>query len=145
MARAGQKAGSLSPKPFAVISVHANLIYQLIITDDAGFSLIRGREAQNAIFSSRSGTSRLIKRSRFQYPLAFILSSLILLLSASAFPFETRCRMAFRIIGFSYRFRGVFIIGTSVGAGSHLSQSLHVFPLLHGCSRYPLPALSAPL
>ncbi len=29
--------------------------------------------------------------------LAFILSSLILLLSASAFPFETRCRMAFRI------------------------------------------------
>lgn len=30
------------------------------------------------------------KRSRFRYPLAFILSSLILLFSASAFPFETR-------------------------------------------------------
>lgn len=38
-----------------------------------------------------------LKCSRLRYPLAFILSSLILLLSASAFPFETRCRMAFRI------------------------------------------------
>ncbi|STW13538.1 Uncharacterised protein [Klebsiella pneumoniae subsp. rhinoscleromatis] len=56
---------------------------------------------------SRSGTSTPnLKRSRLRYPLAFILSSLILLFSASAFPFDTPWRMAFRIPYslFTYRF-----------------------------------------
>ncbi|VFS79414.1 Uncharacterised protein [Kluyvera cryocrescens] len=84
----------------------------------------------------RSGTSPpSLKRSRFRYPLAFILSSLILLLSASAFPFETLCRIAFRIPYslFPIVFAAFFIMGTSLLAASanHLCQSLRLSSL-HG-------------
>nr|ARO45646.1 hypothetical protein PMPNAOBH_00005 [Escherichia coli] len=94
----------------------------------------------------RSGTSPQFKALPFRYPLAFILSSLILLLSASAFPFETLCRIAFRIpYSLFLSFRGIFHHGTSLLAASanHLCQSLRL-PRSMACSRYPLPALSAP-
>ncbi len=73
----------------------------------------------------RSGTSPQFKALPFP---AFILSSLILLLSASAFPFETLCRIAFRIpYSLSYRFRGIFHHG-NVTVSRQRQPSLPVTP-----------------
>ncbi len=83
----------------------------------------------------RSGTSPQFKALPVSVSLAFILSSLILLLSASAFPFETLCRIAFRIPYslFPIVFAAFFIMGTSLLAASanHLCQSLRLSSL-HG-------------
>ncbi|AAL72508.2 hypothetical protein CP0169 (plasmid) [Shigella flexneri 2a str. 301] len=77
--------------------------------------------------------------------MAFILSSLILLFSASAFPFDTPWRMAFRIPYnlFPIVLATFFIMGTSLLAAA-ISASRCVFPRSMVCSRYPLPVLSAP-
>ena len=48
-------------------------------------------EGSEHIFSFPWNITPSLKRSRFRYPRLFILSSPILLLSASAFPFETLC------------------------------------------------------
>jgi hypothetical protein len=77
-------------------------VYKWVFPDHGG-------KAQNAIFSFPVEHHPQFKSAPGFGILAFILSSLILLLSASAFPFETLCRIAFRIPQpFSYRFRGIF-------------------------------------
>lgn len=85
------------------------------------------------IMVGRLRTPYSLKRSRLRYPLAFILSSLILLFSASAFLFDTPWRMAFRIPYnlFPIVLATFFIMGTSLLAASanHLCQSLRLSSL----------------
>lgn len=102
-----------------------------------------GGKTQNAIFSFPwRNIAPGVKRSRFRYPLAFILSSLILLFSASAFPFETQWCMALRMQYSLFPIvLAVFFIHENITfAASHCD-----FARSMACSRDPLPALSAPV